>query len=264
MTQDLTKTIFLCLQLVFDDMQWSNSTALDAVHAILSDTRGSCIFFVGTYRDNEVQEDHAIFQFIDKLDVSNVPTTKISLTGLNQEDLNTMISDALCLYPRICKSLSDVIFQKTKGNPFFVLEFVQSLRDRGLLKYNPHQKRWVWNVEAIQSEEITDNVQHLLSSKLKGLSESMQAVLKVMACFGTSTNESLISQLSETKEYSNMRDGIKCVVSDGFVEKDAEGGFKFVHDKIREAAYNLIPDSDKDQVGGLSGQYVLLVLYPSF
>ena len=260
MTQVLTKTIFLNLQLVFDDMQWSNSTALDAIYAILSDTRGSCIFFVGTYRDNEVQEDHAIFQFIDKLDVSNVPTTKISLTGLNQEDLNTMISDALCLFPRICKSLSEVIFQKTKGNPFFVLEFIQSLRDRGLLKYNPHQKRWVWNVEAIQSEEITDNVQHLLSSKLKVLSGSMQTVLKVMACFGTSTNESLISQLSETKEYSNIRDGIKCVVSDGFVEKDGEGGFKFVHDKIREAAYNLIPDSDKNQVGDLSRQYVLLVL----
>ena len=259
-TSPHAKTIFLCLQLVFDDMQWCNSTALDAVHAILSDTRGSCVFFVGTYRDNEVQDDHAIFQLIDKLDVSNVPTTKMSLTGLNQEDLNTMISDALCLYPRICRSLSDVIFQKTKANPFFVLEFVQSLRDRGLLKYNPHQKRWVWNVEAIQSEEITDNVQHLLSSKLKGLSESMQAVLKVMACFGTSTNESLISQLSETKEYSNMRDGIKCVVSDGFVEKDGEGGFKFVHDKIREAAYNLIPDSDKDQVGNLSRQYVLFVL----
>ena len=81
-----------------------------------------------------------------------------------------------------------------------------------------------------------------------------------MACFGTSTNESLISQLSDTKEYSNMRDGIKCVVSDGFVEKDGEGGFKFVHDKIREAAYNLIPDSDKNQVGDLSRQYVLLVL----
>lgn len=186
------RRIFLNLQLVFDDMQWSNSTALDAVYAILSDTRGSCIFFVGTYRDNEVQEDHAIFQFIDKLDVSNVPTTKISLTGLNQEDLNTMISDALCLYPRICRSLSDVIFQKTKGNPFFVLEFIQSLRDRGLLKYNPHQKRWVWNAEAIQSEEITDNVQHLLSSKLKGLSGSMQTVLKVMACFGTSTMSHLL------------------------------------------------------------------------
>ena len=43
-TSPHTKTIFLCLQLVFDDMQWCNSTALDAVHAILSDTRGSCIF----------------------------------------------------------------------------------------------------------------------------------------------------------------------------------------------------------------------------
>eukprot|EP00957_Ditylum_brightwellii_P106458 8121375-Ditylum_brightwellii.AAC.1 len=100
----------------------------------------SCMFFVGTYRDNEVQIDHDIFGLLERLEISNVRTTKVSLTGLDQEDLNTMISDALCLYPRICKSLSDILFQKTKGNPFFVLEFMQSLKSHGLLQYNIHQK----------------------------------------------------------------------------------------------------------------------------
>ena len=94
-------------------MQWADSTALDVIHTILSDTMGSCMFFVGTYRDNEVQIDHPVFDLMEKLEISNVQTTKVSLAGLNQEDLNTMISDALCLYPRICRSLSDILFQKT-------------------------------------------------------------------------------------------------------------------------------------------------------
>jgi len=229
-------------------MQWADNTALDMIHTILSDTRGSCMFFVGSYRDNEVQPDNAIFHLIDKLGSSNVPTKKISLSGLNQKDLNMMISDALCLYPRICKSLSDIVFQKTKGNPFFALEFMQSLCSRGLLRYNQQQKRWVWNENIIRSEEITDNAQHLLSSKLNGLPHDIQAVLKVMACFGTSTSEQLIGYLSETEEYSVIRDGLEHVISDGFVEKDEQGGFKFVHDKVREAAYNLIPTCEKNQV----------------
>eukprot|EP00577_Skeletonema_sp_RCC1716_P008541 CAMPEP_0113418196 /NCGR_PEP_ID=MMETSP0013_2-20120614/26075_1 /TAXON_ID=2843 ORGANISM="Skeletonema costatum, Strain 1716" /NCGR_SAMPLE_ID=MMETSP0013_2 /ASSEMBLY_ACC=CAM_ASM_000158 /LENGTH=743 /DNA_ID=CAMNT_0000305411 /DNA_START=1 /DNA_END=2232 /DNA_ORIENTATION=- /assembly_acc=CAM_ASM_000158 len=158
-----------------------------------------------------------------------------------------MISDALCLYPRICKSLSDILFQKTKGNPFFVLEFMQSLKSRGLLQYNIHQKRWVWNEDIIRAEDITDNVLHLLSSKMNGLSGDVQTLLKVMACFGSSTNESVIGYLNESAEYAGVRNGLEGALSDGFIVKDGEGCLQFVHDKVREAAYNLIPDSDKKQ-----------------
>ena len=231
-----------------DDIQWADSAALDVIHTILSDTMGSCMFFVGTYRNNEVQMDHDIFDFMDRLEISNVQTTKVSLTGLDQKDLNTMISDALCLYPRICKSLSNIVFQKTKGNPFFVLEFMLSLKTRGLLQYNFHQKRWVWNEDIIRGEEITENVLHLLSSKMNGLPDTTQTLLKVMSCFGTRTNEAVIGYLSESAEYSGVQDWLETAIGDGFIEKDGEENFKYVHDKVREAAYNLIPDSDKKEV----------------
>jgi len=246
-----------------DDIQWADSTALDVIHTILSDTMGSCMFFVGTYRDNEVQVEHAVFDLMEKLDISNVRTTKVSLTGLGREDLNTMISDALCLYPRICMPLSDIVLQKTKGSPFFVLEFMQSLMSRSLLQYNFHQKRWVWNEDIIRAEEITDNVLHLLSTKMNRLDELQVMVLKVMACFGTRTDESVIGYLSESTEYSGIRDGLEGAISDGFIEKDSDGNFKFSHDKIREAAYNLIPDSNKKQVCDVlcSSLYHILSLF---
>ena len=239
---------FASLQLFLDDLQWADDTALDVVHTFLSDRMGSCIFFVGNFRDNEVQASHAIFDLLQKLEASNVPTTQLSLTGLGQEDLNKLISDALCLFPRICKSLTDIVFQKTKGNPFFVLEFMQSLQSRGLLQYDSCQKRWVWNEDTIRAEEITDNVLHLLSSKMNQLPNDMQLLLKIMACIGTSTNESVISYLAESPEYSGLRKGLEEAMNDGFVESNEEGFIKFVHDKVREAAYNLIPSKDKKQV----------------
>jgi len=234
-----------------DDLQWADDTALDVIHTFLSDTMGSCMFFVGTYRDNEVDANHPIFDLMKKLEVRHVPTSKVSLVGLDRENLNTMISDALCLYPRICNSLSDIVIKKTNGSPFFVLEFMKSLKDRGLLQYNYHQKRWVWDEDTIRAEGITDNVMHLLSYEMNGLSDEIQLLLKVMACFGTCTNESVIGYLSETVEYSGVRDGLERAVIDGFVEKNREGDFKFVHDKVREAAYNLIPESDKKEVCAL-------------
>jgi predicted ATPase len=241
-------TFLLLYQLVLDDLQWADDTALEVIRTILSDTMGSCMLFVGTYRDNEVQMGHAIFDLMEMLEISNVQTTKVFLNGLDQEDLNTMISDALCLYPRICKSLSDIVFQKTKGSPFFALEFMQSLQSRGLLQYNFHQKRWVWNENIIRTEEITDNVLHLLSSKMNRSSDDVRTLLKVMACFGTSTNESVIGYLSKSSQYPGIQESLKRAISDGFVEEDGGGSFKFVHDKVREAAYNLIPDDEKKQV----------------
>ncbi len=231
-------------------MQWADSTALDVIHTILSDTMGSCVFFVGTYRDNEVQIDHPVFDLIEKLEISDVQISKIYLAGLNPDDLNTMVSDALCLYPRICKSLSDILFAKTKGNPFFLLEFMQSLKCRGLLQYNAHQKRWMWNEDIIRAEDITDNVLHLLSSKMNGLPNDVQMALKVIASFGSSVNESAIGYLSDSEsvEYAGVRNGLEGALSDGFILKDGAGRLQFVHDKVREAAYNLIPGSDKKEV----------------
>ena len=177
-------------------------------------------------------------------------TTKVALTGLDREDLNTMISDTLCLYPRICRSLSASVFEKTKGNPFFVIEFLQSLVGRGLLQYNLNTKRWVWNEAAIRSEHCMRNVLYLLSSKMTELSENVLTSLKVMACFGSSTNESVIDNLSKSSEYSDIQDSLKIASRDGFVVKGEKGNFKFVHDKVREAAYNLIPDIEKKKVCG--------------
>ena len=229
-------------------MQWADGTELDVIYSFLSDTMGTCMFFVGTYRDNEVDDKHPIFDLIEKLDMSNIPTSKVVLTGLQRHDLNTMISDALCLYPRMCYSLTDIVMQKTNGNPFFMLEFMKSLKDRGLLQYNTHHRRWSWDEEVIRTENITDNVMHLLSHKMTTLSDNLQLALKVMACFGTVTEELVINLLGDSIEYAGIGDGLQRAIDGGFVEKNLEGDFKFVHDKIREAAYNLIPESDKKKV----------------
>ena len=108
----------------------------------------------------------------------------------------------------------------------------------------------MWNEEIIRAEDITDNVLHLLSSKMNGLTNDVQMALKVIASFGSSINETVIGYLSDSEsvEYAGVRNGLEGALSDGFILKDGAGRLQFVHDKVREAAYNLIPDSNKKEV----------------
>ena len=105
------------VMLFLDDLQWCDSAPFKVIEAILCDPIGErCLFFVGCYRSNEVQPDHPIFPLMRSLHSFDVPATLLSLKGLNPNDLNTLISDALCMFPRMTKPLSDIVFHKTKGN----------------------------------------------------------------------------------------------------------------------------------------------------
>jgi predicted ATPase len=235
--------------LFLDDLQWCDKSVFTVVESLLCDLIGSpCVFFVGSYRSNEVGEDHKIFHLERRLRSFGVPTTNLSLEGLNRNDLNSMVSDALCMFPRISEPLSDIVYQKTKGNPFFVLAFLKSLVDERLLEYSIHQRRWVWDEDKISSMDVTDNVLHILSSKMSGLSINIQTALKVAACFGLMIKELVVTTLATDPKHSDIRDELEKAVKAGFMVKLVTSDFKFVHDKIREAAYSLIPESDKNQV----------------
>ena len=97
-------------------MQWSDSTALDVIHHILSDKSDARCFFVGSYRSNEVSSDHDIFDFIQDLESSEVSTRKLILDGMKSEDVNALISDALCTFPRTTRRLSTITHEKTQGS----------------------------------------------------------------------------------------------------------------------------------------------------
>jgi len=236
------------IMLFLDDIHWSDSASLDVLHSILTDIKGaSCIYIISSYRNNEVSKDHAIFSLINDLKARNVPLTTLHLDGMEIDDVNQLVSDALGLFPRICKPLSQLVLRKTKGNPLFIQECLRSLVDRGSLRYSFRERRWVWDNDTISPEDIADNVCELLSTKMTALSENTQLALKVASCFGTTLNSTIVKTLmSASASFSSLQNELEKAVDDNFMLKDGST-YRFIHDKVREAAYGLIRKEERNQ-----------------
>ena len=160
--------------------------------------------------------------------------------------MNLMISDALGIVPRLCIPLSKVVHRKTNGSPFFVKEFIRTLVERGLVEYSLREKRWLWDLDAISSQPITDNVLQLITSKMNTLSENAQTALKVASCFGIKVLASVVQSLSDTQQYSSLQADIDYTVEEGFIDFDGVH-YRFAHDKVRQASYELISANDRSQ-----------------
>lgn len=169
--------------------------------------------------------------FCPTLSLSRTHTTPESL---NVDSLNLMISDALCMVPRLTRPLTRIVADKTSGSPFFATEFLETLVNRSLLHHSESESRWLWDEERITSSNITDNVLFLLQVKIGRLHVTIKEALKTASCFGTRVHTSAIGYLAESGGHPSIRAGIEQARREGLMVMAPPSHYKFVHDKVRE------------------------------
>lgn len=211
----------------------------------------SCIFLVLGYRDNEINQ--AVLNDLTAcLRSSCVPVQHIHLVGIDEPYFIDLISNALCMLPRHCKSLSTAVYRKTKvsrpvsflvllamgphgspeislkGNPFFAFQMLGSLVDRRILSYNKSCKCWTWT-DAIYNQDLSENVLFVLRDKFDLLDSETQHLLRVAASLRGSLPIAVATRLDLPIEKINS------AISIGIMERcpgsDVES-YQFTHDKV--------------------------------
>lgn len=228
------------LALFLDDLQWLDAATLDLLGDLLTRSDLQHLMLIGAYRDNEVTADHALVRKLDAVRNAGGRVAEIRLAPLAQEHVASLIGDALRCETELAAPLAKLVHDKTGGNPFFVIQFLSSLAEEGLLSFVHGSGRWSWDLGRIDAKGYTDNVVDLLVGKLARLPAEGQHALQQLACLGNVagiTTLSVVLGLTEEQVDAALWPARR----QELVERMA-GTYRFRHDRVHEAAYSLIPE----------------------
>jgi PAS domain S-box-containing protein len=234
------------LALFLDDLQWQDAATLQLLEHLVTHPDVRHLLLIGAYRDNEVSPSHPLMLRLDSIRKTEAIVRDIVLVPLSLDDVSRLITDSLHQDRTRTKPLARLVHEKTAGNPFFAIQFLTALSEENLLEFDRREATWRWDVSCIQARRITDNVVDLMVGKLNRLPFNAREALKQLACLGNSAKADDLTMVHNGSE-EEMQSDLWEAVRGGFVLR-LGGSYKFLHDRVQEAAYALIPEEQHAEV----------------
>ena len=244
------------LVLFLDDLQWADSASLNLIKALLTDEDNRYLLLIGAYRDNEVDEAHPLLLMQSEALQEGATISAIDLQPLSLEHLTELVNDATHGDEARARALAELVHAKTGGNAFFVHQFLKALHESGLLRFDPAERVWRADPAEIRKRGITDNVVELMSGKIRSLPGDVQEVLRLASCLGNTFDLQTLALVCGKNAAQTARQ-VWALVEEGLVVPlddnyrllpvlDPEAAavnvtLRFLHDRVQQAAYSLIP-----------------------
>ncbi|MBR8837763.1 MAG: protein kinase [Stigonema ocellatum SAG 48.90 = DSM 106950] len=262
------------LVMFLDDLQWADSASLKLMQLLMANT--GHLLLIGAYRDREVSPAHPLMLTLSEIEKAQTTINTITLAPLSQGQVNQLVADTLKCTENVALPLSQLVAQKTQGNPFFATQFLKALHQDGFIQFNFLSGCWQCDMAQVNQLAVTDDVVAFMAFQLRRLPSSTQNVLQLAACIGNQFDLGTLAIVSGNSEietaaclWKALQFGLILPLSDVYkfyqdchgsqstVNNQPSTNYKFLHDRVQQAAYSLIPDEQKKTTHHRIGQQLL-------
>ncbi|WP_413160253.1 AAA family ATPase [Capilliphycus salinus ALCB114379] len=265
------------LVIFLDDLQWADLASLQLIQ-LLTELIEPCCLFIGSYRDNEVNSSHPLIHTLENINKLGVPVNQITLQPLSGSALNQLVADTLNCSLEKALPLTEQVEYKTQGNPFFAAHFLKYIQAEGLIFYNLKQEEWQYKLNPIQVLAENRDIIELIAIQLKKLPQESLEVLQLAACMGNQFDLATLAIISD-KTRSEAASFLWIALQEGLILPEDETykfyqldgddslqltlqqqynpSYHFLHDRVQQAAYSLIPEDQKASIHLNMGRLLL-------
>ncbi|MDC0716599.1 AAA family ATPase [Nannocystis bainbridge] len=227
------------LALFLDDLQWADSGSLRLLRALATDPGTHHLLLLGAYRGGDVEADHPLRIALSQIEATGARVTALLIRPLDPSQMQRMVADALGDQPERVAPLATLLWEKTRGNPFFAGQLLRSFAQRGALRWDDDAERWRWREGAVQPVDIRDDVVAFLDGRLDDLGGDERELLQVAACLGSRVrSDALAWALGLTA--AALQATLAPLVDAGLLVA-TDDGVRFIHDRVQQAALASIP-----------------------
>ncbi|MBP0011420.1 ATP-binding protein, partial [Roseofilum sp. Belize Diploria] len=217
----------------------------------------------------------------EEIGKSGARINTITLAPLSETGLNGLVADTLSCTQELARPLTELIYQKTQGNPFFATQFLKGLHEDGFIAFDRDLGYWQCDLTRVRQLALTDDIVEFMATRLHKLPEATQEILKLAACIGNQFDLETLAIFSELEQievatslWKALQEGLVLPLGEMYKffqeanqdertpNDDISVSYKFLHDRVQQAAYSLITEDRKPITHYHIGQLLLQKITP--